>query len=47
MLNLKYLFLLKVKNVIIERVANAKKWLDEIIKSSVIWGCALQSLFKK
>ncbi len=47
MVDLKYLYLLKVKNVIIERVANAKKWLAEIIKSSVIWGCALQSLFKK
>ena len=47
MVNLKYLYLLKVKKVIKERVANAKKWLAEITKSCVIWGCALQSLFKK
>ena len=38
--------LLKVNNPTIERIRNAYRWFVEIIKSGVIWGCELRSLYK-
>ena len=44
---LNWLFFRKVKKPITENRTNAYKWLVEIIKSAVICGCNLQSLYKK
>ena len=43
---LNWLFFLKVKKPITERTMYAYKWFVEIIKSGVIWGCKLKSLYK-
>ena len=41
-----WLFLQKVKKPTTERTIYAYKWFVETIKSGVIWGCKLKSLYK-